>query len=409
MTAGNRGQQSGSSRTVVIAGIVIIVIGLLGFGVSRIIATREQEAKQAAIEAQNDQPTRVSVAALGRVEPQGEVILVSGPAGERLASLEVDRGDFVTAGQPIAYLETYDETLAQRDLEASRLAEAEERLLAITTNRQSQIEEAIANLSLADQPREFAIEAQKATIRRLEAQLQLDREDMSRSQSLQADGAISQQELDRQETKTQQTAEELNNASQTLIQLEADRSNQMQVAQAKLVVQETSLPLDQVQVAVESARQSLALAKAQLERTIIRAPKDGQILRVITRDGEAIASDGGIVEMGNTTQMFVVAEVYETDVGLVKIGQPAVINSRNGAFEQELNGVVDEVGWVIFKNDVLDDDPAANADARVVEVRLKLDEAGSEVVAALTNLQVDVKIDVDAEPIEDAELDDADD
>jgi HlyD family secretion protein len=95
-------------------------------------------------------------------------------------------------------------------------------------------------------------------------------------------------------------------------------------------------------------------------------------------------------------QMFVVAEVYETDVSLVQVGQPALIRSRNGAFDQKLNGTVHEVGWLIFKNDVLDDDPAANADARVVEVRIKLDETDSEVVAALTNLQVDVRIGVDA-------------
>ncbi|NET54526.1 MAG: HlyD family secretion protein, partial [Merismopedia sp. SIO2A8] len=47
----------------------------------------------------------------------------------------------------------------------------------------------------------------------------------------------------------------------------------------------------------------------------------------------------------------------------------------------------------IFKNDVLDDDPAANADARVVEVDVQLDD--STVVEALTNLQVDVRIDVE--------------
>jgi HlyD family secretion protein len=90
--------------------------------------------------------------------------------------------------------------------------------------------------------------------------------------------------------------------------------------------------------------------------------------------------------------MYAVAEVYESDVGLVKVGQKATITSRNGAFSKQLTGKVSEVGWQIFKNNVLDDDPAANADARVVEVRVLLDD--SQAVAALTNLQVDVKINV---------------
>jgi HlyD family secretion protein len=44
----------------------------------------------------------------------------------------------------------------------------------------------------------------------------------------------------------------------------------------------------------------------------------------------------------------------------------------------------------IYKNDILDVDPAADADARVVEVRIRLDEPDE--VAGLSNLQVDVEI-----------------
>jgi HlyD family secretion protein len=300
MTLGNRKQLSGRSRNVIIAGIAI-ALGLLGFGAYSLISANRQKAQeQAALAAQSEQTERVSVAALGRVEPQGEVIVVSGPMGERLASLEVDRGDWVIAGDPIAYLESYQEALANRDLAARRLVEAEARLAATTNYGESQIEAARANLASTDQPKEYAIAAQKATIRRLEAQLELAQDDLRRSQALRADGAISQQALDQQKTQTRETQEELNNARQTLIQLESDRSTQVQLAQAQLYAQEALLPLDQVQVAVDSARESLALAEAQLERTIIRAKSDGRILRVITRDGEAIANEGGIVEMGNT-------------------------------------------------------------------------------------------------------------
>jgi HlyD family secretion protein len=92
----------------------------------------------------------------------------------------------------------------------------------------------------------------------------------------------------------------------------------------------------------------------------------------------------------------VVTEVYETDIGRVRLGQPATITSRNGAFPGTLTGTVAEIGLQIAKNDVIDDDPAANADARVVEVRVRIDQG--EVVAALTNLQVDVAIDIEASP-----------
>ena len=185
--------------------------------------------------------------------------------------------------------------------------------------------------------------------------------------------------------------EQLNNAKATLIRLQKSRTTDLLNAQAQLQAARANLPLSQIRVAVESAQQNLKLADARLARTIIRAPRPGRVLQVLTYAGEAIGNDG-ILDLGDTRQMYVVAEVYETDVGLVKVGQPATVTSRNGAFEGNLAGTVSEVGWEIFKNDVLDDDPAADADARVVEVRVRLEE--SERVDRLTNLQVDVRIDV---------------
>ena len=188
-----------------------------------------------------------------------------------------------------------------------------------------------------------------------------------------------------------QLQEQLSSARANLVRLEEKRQTDVGNAQAQVRSQQANLSVTEVEAAVESARQNLKLAQAKLDRTIIRAPRQGRVLRIITHAGEAIAEQG-ILDLGDTNQMNVVAEVYESDVGLVKPGQSATITSRNGAFSTPLTGKVSEIGWQIFKNDVLDDDPAANADARVVEVKIRLDN--SQLVEALTNLQVDVRIDV---------------
>jgi HlyD family secretion protein len=49
----------------------------------------------------------------------------------------------------------------------------------------------------------------------------------------------------------------------------------------------------------------------------------------------------------------------------------------------------------IKKQDVLEADPAADKDARVVEVKVKIDPEDNAKVAALTNLQVRITIDVE--------------
>ena len=56
----------------------------------------------------------------------------------------------------------------------------------------------------------------------------------------------------------------------------------------------------------------------------------------------------------------------------MRLGQKATISSDNGAFTGELQGSVVEIGRKIGKKDVLNTDPAADVDARVVEVKIAL-------------------------------------
>jgi HlyD family secretion protein len=365
-----------------------IALGLLGLGVSRLISPKQELAKS---EAAATPLQRVEVAALGRLEPRGEVIRVSGPNTELLKRLNVKQGDAVRAGAVLGYLDSYEERLADRDFAASQLVEAKQKLEAATQLGEAQIQEAQTRIQQVQAPGRAEVEAQRASVRQLEAELTLATQDLARQQSLRQAGAISQQALDQQVSTTRQAEEKLKNAQLVLAQKASEQATNLRNAQAQTRSQQANLPVAQVETSVQSSQQNLNLAEARLERTIIRAPSAGRVLRVVTQSGEAIGTNG-ILDLGDTSQMFVVAEVYETDVGLVRPGQPAVISSRNGAFSKPLTGKVSSIGWQIFKNNVLDDDPAANADSRVVEVKIRLDNG--KAVEALTNLQVDVKINV---------------
>ncbi len=143
------------------------------------------------------------------------------------------------------------------------------------------------------------------------------------------------------------------------------------------------------QAEVERAIAAVSQAQVDLDQAYIRSPIDGRILDIFTRPGELISNDG-IVEIGQTDQMYVVAEIYETDISQVRLGQRALI--RSDASASELAGTVDEIGWKIGKRDILDTDPAADVDVRVVEVKIRLDPKDSEKVSRLTNSRVEVKI-----------------
>ncbi|MBE9108748.1 efflux RND transporter periplasmic adaptor subunit [Nodosilinea sp. LEGE 07298] len=351
-----------------------------------------QEARE---QAELPPPRQVKVVALGRVEPVSRVIDVATAESGRIDRLEVQEGDRVEQGQVLAYLDTYDVRRAERDVAASQLSEARAQLDAETRLGSSQVQEANTRVAQIDEPQQAAIAAQQAAIQSLQAELDVAEIDLARFQQLNESGAISRQELDRQRATVERLRADLANATATRQRLEQSRINDIRNAQAQVDSTRATTTRAQIASQVDSAAQSLALAEAQLARTIIRAPQAGQVLDIFAFPGEAVSpNDGPILALGDTDQMVVVAEVYETDIGLVEVGQPATITSRNGAFSETLTGTVSEIGLQIAKNDVLDDDPAANADARVVEVRVRVDQ--SEAVAALTNLQVDVAIDIES-------------
>jgi HlyD family secretion protein len=135
------------------------------------------------------------------------------------------------------------------------------------------------------------------------------------------------------------------------------------------------------------ARAHLRYAEAELARSTVRAPFDGRVLEIHARTGERVGPKG-ILELGRTDEMYAIAEVYETDVRRIKVGQRAEVSSP--ALVSPIHGVVERVGMKIGKLDALSTDPAARTDARVVEVEIRLDD--SEPVKSLTNLQVEIAI-----------------
>ncbi len=146
-------------------------------------------------------------------------------------------------------------------------------------------------------------------------------------------------------------------------------------------------PVD-VTVAKAELRQAVAAekeAKANFEQSLVKAPTDGVILKINSREGETV-SNNGIVELGKVQQMMVLAEVYQAHIGKIKEGQNVRVTSNS--VDVDLKGKVDFIGWQIQRQNVVNADPSENIDARVVEVKVRLDEESSKKAAKLTNLQV---------------------
>jgi HlyD family secretion protein len=145
--------------------------------------------------------------------------------------------------------------------------------------------------------------------------------------------------------------------------------------------------LDAAQMDLDIALADLAAAKARLELAVVRSPLRAQVLEIHAYPGERVGPEG-IMELGRTDRMYAVAEVYETDITRVKVGQLATI--LTSAMDEELTGKVERISLKVGRLDAVGTDPIAKTDARVVEVFILLDD--SDAVSRFTNMQVKVEI-----------------
>jgi HlyD family secretion protein len=329
-----------------------------------------------------------SVAALGRVEPKSEIInLGAGTPADRLDSLLVARGDLVKRGQPLGYLGGYAEQIAEHDYISAQLEEARRRLATQIELDQLRISAAELKLRQVQEIMPSRIGAQESVVASLEAAFGNDNEILSAQLALAEKGATTQRLRDNQQTAVARDNADLNGARARLNELkhqfELDRADaEIQVAQAR-----ASLERAKAEIPIVSLERQLGLTEARARKLTLLAPIDGRILNITVRPGEQVGN-GAILTMGDTSVMRVVAEVYETDIGRVQVGQPARVTSR--ALPGPITGKVVQIGNMVFKNDVLNVDPAARADARVVEVWIELDDA--KTTERLTNLTVNVLI-----------------
>ncbi|ELS00789.1 ABC exporter membrane fusion protein, DevB family [Xenococcus sp. PCC 7305] len=344
--------------------------------------------------------TPIAVTALGRLEPKGEVIKLSvaNAQDSRVNELLVEEGDFVQAKQLIATLQGLDQKQAELAEAKQNVRVYRAKLKQIQAGEAKVAEIAAQKANIARLMAKLRTESieRKAEIADAQAELKNAEINHNRYQALYKDGAVSLSSLDDRQELYKRSQARLDLAQAKLQNTVATLREQITQEQAVLDKLQEVRPVDlaESQAELDYAIAQVQRIESELEDYYVRVPIDGQILKINTLVGEQVDTREGIVELGRTSQMYAIAEVYETDVSKVKVGQRATVISEHGGFEGTLQGTVDHIGLQIKKQDVLESDPTADKDARVVEVKVHLDSQDSNKVAGLTNLQVRVRIDL---------------
>lgn len=324
-------------RSLILVALLISIAGLTAYAVhTRTAAVApESPAVSAAVAPE-------VIAAPGRVEPVSEEVRVGAELSGKLRAVSVAEGDRVQAGQVIAVLEN-DDYRARVSLAEAQLALKESELRRVVNGaRQQERREALA------------------AIQEAEAVMENARVEQHRRQTGFAQGVFAKEEADRAErefgvAKARYAAAVERHALIDDEAREEDRSR--------------------AEADVQLARARLAEARALLEKTVVRAPLRGMVLRQHLKQGETFSDqrDIPIFTLGDDSVLRVRMDVDETDVSRVRTGQRAYVTADAFGGEKFWGRVV-RVGELLGRKNILTDRPAERVDTKVLETLIELED-----------------------------------
>ena len=305
--------QSLKSRVTLIVGLGIFLLTA-----SLVVASRRtHELSPASASARN---TPRMIAGPGRVEPSSEDIKIGSELSGRLKSVNVEEGDAIQRGQVLAELENADYRAQVESARANVIAKQAVLRKVINGARRQERDEARSSVNEAKAVTENA------------------KSELHRRQELFSAGVVSREELERyaREADVAQAKYEAAVQQHALVDDRA-REEDQSLAEADL----------------QLAQAQLAEAQARYDKTFIRSPIDGTILRKHHRSGESVSNSS-------------------TDVSKVNIGQKAYVTAD--AFgKQNFWGHVVRVGQQLGPKNVRTDEPTEKVDTKILETLVELD------------------------------------
>ena len=141
---------------------------------------------------------------------------------------------------------------------------------------------------------------------------------------------------------------------------------------------------------IQAAKAHLGLARAQLDRTSLRAPVGGQVLKINVHLGELTGPNSGepAVVLADTKSFRVRAFVEELDAPRIRVGMTATVTA-DGLPGGEFSGRVVRLSPYMSRKVLWSDHPAERYDTKTREVWIDLAEGQGMIVG----LRVDVMID----------------
>ncbi|BDA75819.1 hypothetical protein CAL7716_099850 (plasmid) [Calothrix sp. PCC 7716] len=298
------------------------------------------------------QPLAIGIKSTGQIEtlPSQKVEVNTPIQGAKVVELLVEPGGIVKKGQPVA-------VVTSPDLVELRVVSQEKRADAIASLQQAQ-----SDLRLAQQNYQRFLQIANANIAQTQSQVAFATEKYNKDTQLANAGALPRRNALESQTQLAEARAKLTDAQSKRDVIEAEA--QMRRGQSA------------VQVAQERLRLSDSTYNTRLQQignlpnskglVTITAPITGKVADREVTIGQTFNDAGGrLMTIVNDSRVFATANIYEKDLGQVKVGQKVILKVASLP-ERSFSGRISRVGTIV------------QGETRVVPVQAEVENSGGQ-------------------------------
>jgi multidrug resistance efflux pump len=336
----------------------LIAAVLFGFALLHVVRANQSLPKTNPPVTPAQAPFGRTVAGAGLVEARTENIAIGSHLPGVVVEVLVKVGQKVKAGTPLFRL---DDRQLRADLKL----------------REANLAAALAQLAkLESMPRQEELPPSEARVREAEANLQDHEDQYKRARTLYGSRAVGEEEWVRRKQALRMAREQLARARAEYDLLRAG-AWEPDKAVARTAV-------TQAQAQVEQTR-------TELDRLVVRAPVDGDVLQVNVRPGEYVGAPPGmaLVVLGDVHNLHIRVDIDENDIPRFRPGLPARAMVRGNPRQEFPLSFVRVEPFVIPKKSLTGDN-TERVDTRVLQVIYQLHADGRQV---FVGQQLDVFLD----------------
>ena len=371
---------------------LVIAFGLIGASFQAVYSQTPTPSAKENKAVLGDKSPKGSIVAQGRLQPTKGVLRLSALPGDRVEKVIAQAGSMVSQGEPLIVFESA--RLKQLELQIAKLKLADAALLYQSSLREARLAIDTAELKLrsAEQMQKQAQSNLELVGRQTQILKGLD-EQIKTLESIRSNprlrGAVGSMEIEALQSQKIHAQSEYDRS--LLGATQATQTAADLVAQAQSVVQSAKQAEEELKAnpGYRSLEKQIELLEMQLEQSTLLAPSAGTILQVNALPGERTAASP-LIEMADLTQLSCVAEVHEADVGQVRIGQIAQMQSAS--LSKSIRGKVTRIDRVVGAPQIRSPNPLARSDFRSIAVRIQIDPEDIPLASERIQLQVEVSI-----------------